>query len=225
MKILPEQIPWWAKLVLYGGIATGALVILYYTVRNIFLGGVDAYKDMWKQQYQALMIKMADYQKSNPSGFTTSQQQNIAEEEKVLQLTTQGLANATQGLYNTLTWMFGTIIVVAGVVGIVSISKWLDRTKGQWNTAHGAGYIVIMGIADDLATNGYPIQATNLVASAQSMFQTFDLPFMQQTITTLQSQIPILTGIQLLVAQQMVSTLTMEISFIPVWLTTPLPII
>jgi len=222
-----QGIPWWAKLVLYGGIAAGGIAVIYYLVSNIFLGGVNAYKDMWKQQYDALITKMANYTKLNPDGFTPTQQQNIAEEEKVLQLTTQGLANASQSLQNTLLYMVGIIVAGCTAVGIsyIAITKWLNKAKGQPMTAHGAGYISIMGLADDLAAKGYPLQATRLVASAQTMFQSTDLPFMQQTINSLNSQIPSLTGVQLLVAQQMVSTLTMEISVIPIWLATPLPII
>lgn len=226
MKILSEKTPWWAKLVLYGGIATGALVIVYFTLRSIFLGGIDAYKDMWSKQYNELIRKMAGYTQSNPDGFTTAQQQNIAEEEKVLQLTTQGLAEASNGLYNTLIWM--TAIVVGGLVavgvGSAIVNKWVNKTKGQWNTASAVPYIAIMSFADDLATRGYPTQATNLVASAQTMFQTFDMPFMQSTIQTLQNSLPQLTGIQLLVAQQMIAVLNVELINIPIWLTTPLPI-
>jgi len=222
-----QGIPWWAKLVLYGGIVAGALTVVYYLVTNVFNGGINAYKDMWKQQYDALITKMANYQKSNPDGFTTAQQQNIAEEEKVLQLTTQGLANASQSLQNTLVYMTGVIIAGCAAVGIsyIVITKWLGKTNGKPMTAHGAGYISIMGLADDLAMKGYPLQATRLVSSAQTMFQTTDLPFMQQTINSLNIQMSTLTGVQLLVAQQMVSTLTIEISAIPIWLATPLPLI
>ena len=222
-----QGVPWWAKLILYGGITTGGIVAIYYIISSVFLGGINAYKDMWKQQYDALITKMANYQKSNPDGFTTAQQQNIAEEEKVLQLTTQGLANASQSLQNTIVYITGVIVagcVIAGISYTV-VTKWLNRTQGQLKTAHGAGYISIMSLADDLASKGYPLQATNLVASAQTMFQSIDLPFMQQTIISLNSQIPMLTGVQLLVAQQMVSALTLEISVIPIWLATPLPII
>lgn len=217
----------WSKYLLPITVIGAGAVAVYYIITNIFNAGVDAYKDMWKQQYDALIKKMDAYQKSNPEGFTTAQQQNIDEEEKVLQLTTQGLANAANALYNTLTWLgviAGASIVALGI-GKAIVDKWFNKTKGQWGTAHGPSYIAIMSMADDLAIRGYPLQATNLVSSAQTMFQTLDLPFMQQTVTTLQSQLPTLVGIQLLVAQQMIASINIEMAAVPIWLTTPLPLL
>lgn len=221
-----DEIPEWAKVALYIMLPVGALAIIGAVIYGWLTSGVDAYKEMWTRQYNALLEKMAKYQKSNPEGFTPAQQQNIAEEEKLLQLTAQGLANAVGGLYNTLIWM--TAIIVGGLVAVgigkVIVNKWLNKTKGQWNTAHGASYIAIMSMADDLAIRGFPLQATNLIASVQTMYQTLDLPYMQSTILQLQSSLPYLTGIQLLVAQQMITILNIEIASIPIWLRTPLPL-
>lgn len=221
-----DEMPEWAKILLYIGLPVSALAIVGYIVYGWLTSGVNAYKDMWTQQYNALVNKMAEYQKSNPEGFTPAQQQNIAEEEKVLQMTSQGLANSVGGLYNTLVWM--TTIIVGGLVavgiGTAIVNKWLNKTKGQWNTAHGASYIAIMSMADDLALRGFPLQATNLVASAQTMYQTLDLPYMQSTIQQLTDSLAYLTGVQLLVAQQMIATLNLEIAYIPFWLATPLPL-
>lgn len=221
-----DEIPEWAKILLYIGLPVGALVIVGWVAYSWVTSGVNAYKDMWTQQYNGLANKMAEYQKSNPEGFTTAQQQNIAEEEKVLQLTTQGLANATNGLYNTLEFMAVTVTVglVALGIGKTIIDKWFSKTKGQWNTAHGASYIAIMSMADNLALQGFPLQATNLVASAQTMYQTLDLPYMQSTIQQLQGSLSYLTGVQLLVAQQMITALNIEIAAIPIWFATPLPL-
>lgn len=219
-------IPWWGKLVLYGGIVVGGIAVVSLAISSFFMGPVNAYKDMWAKQYEALLNKMANYTKTNPEGWTAPQQLNVNEEEKILDQTTQGLADAARGVYDLGTQIIIglTTIGVSAVVAAKVVSYLKSRTGGQVRTGQGAGYIAIMGFADYLATNGYPTYATNLISTSQTMFQAHDLPYMQQTVNIIQSQLPNLVGVQLIVAQQMIEALNIEMATIPIWLHMPLPL-
>jgi hypothetical protein len=218
--------PWWGKFLFYGGLALGGLAVVIYGIYSYLMGPVNTYKDMWYKQYVALVKKMATYTEQNPDGWTASQQQNVDEEEKILDQTTAGLAEAQKGVYDLAqSVILGlTTIGITAVVASKVVSYLKSKSSGQVRTANGAGYIAIMSMADTLTIQGYPTQATNLVNTSQAMFQSYDQPYMQQTITTLQNSLPYLTGVQLIVAQQMIEALQIEIAAIPVWLNLPLPL-
>lgn len=218
--------PWWSKLLLYGSIVVSGVAVVGYTVYSLFMGPANTYKDMWNKQYDALLKKMTVYTNSNPDGWTAAQQQNVIEEEKILAPTTKGLADASKGVYDLgQSIIIGlTAIGISSVVASAAVAYLKNRSGGQIRTAQGATYAAIMSYADTMAAGGYPAYATNMVNVAQSMFQAYDLPYMQQTASTLQSQLAYLTGIELIVAQQMIEALTVEIAAIPVWLSLPLPL-
>ena len=221
-----QGVPWWGKLALYGGIAIGGLAVVSYAISSFFLGPVNTYKDMWNKQYDALLKKMATYTQTNPDGWTATQQLNVNEEEKILDQTTKGLADAARGVYDLGAQIIVglTAIGISAVVASKVVSYLKNRTGGQIRTGQGANYAAIMSFADFMATNGYPIYATNLVSVSQTMFQSYDLPYMQQSVSALQLQLPSLVGVQLIVALQMIEALNIEIAAIPFWLSMPLPL-
>ncbi len=190
------------------------------------MGPVNTYKEMWYKQYVALLNKMTAYTEENPDGWTATQQQNVNEEEKILDQTTAGLAAAQKGVYD----LANSIILGITTIGITAVvaSKVVaylkTKSSGQVRTAQAANYAAIMSIADSLYTSGHPTYATNLVNTSRTMYQTYDQPYMQQTMTTIQNSLPYLTGIQLIVAQQMIEALQIEMVAIPVWLNLPLPL-
>ena len=77
-------------------------------------------------------------------------------------------------------------------------------------------------MADELEQAGYPTQAANVISSAQQMFQSTDQPAMMEQITSLQTSLATLTGVELLAAQQMISLLSVDIEAIPDILVTPI---
>lgn len=224
---MSENIPWWGKLVLYGSLAIGSLIVIGYAITTYLLGPINTYKDMWNKQYQALLAKMANYQMSNPNGWTTAQKQNVAEENSILAQTTQGLATASKGITDLGTQIIEGLAAVGITYVIASkvVAYLKSRSSGQVRTAQAASYAGVMSFADYLAENGFPTQATNLISTAQVMFQVYDQPYMQQTIINLQNSLPSLTGVDLIVAQQMIEALNIEITAIPLLLIAPLPIV
>jgi hypothetical protein len=218
--------PSWAKAI----VAIGGLVVaggtIYYIVTNTIGAGVNAYKEMYEKQYNELVVKMAGYVNQNgTNGFTASQQQAISEEEKILSLTEQGLANASNGITNTIITIAEIVVGGAVAVGISAavVRGWLSRSGNKIATGQGAGYIAARSMADQLAYNGRRIQATNVISSMNTMYQVLDLPVMQQSVSSLQASLPALTGIQLLTAQQLITQFQFEMSVIPTLLAAPLP--
>jgi hypothetical protein len=223
-----QGIPGWAKaLIAIAGVGA-AIYIVYYAVTNVFGAGVNAYKQLYQQQYNALLQKMAGYIKQNASsnaGFTASQQQAIAVEERVLAQTQQGLAAASNGLTSALMWtIIGSVTaVVLGAVGAAALKSFLQSKYGNnAASAYSYTYSLTRVIADELEQMGYPTQAANLVTTAQQMFQNVDQPAMAEQVASLQSSLATLIGADLLAAQQMISMLTIDIEAIPDILVTPI---
>ena len=223
-----QSIPGWAK-ALIAIVAVGAgIYVVYYAVTNIFSAGVSAYKQLYQQQYNALLQKMANYIKANANsnaGFTQAQQDAIKVEEAVLAQTQQALSAAANGLTDSLMW---TIIgvstaAVIGAVGLAALKTFLKSKYGsQPASVYGYTYSVTRVMADELSQMGYPTQAANIVSSAQQMFEEVDLPAMQEQITSLSTSLATLTGVELLAAQQMINLLSLDIQAIPDILVTPI---
>ena len=223
-----QGIPGWAKaLIAIAGVGA-AIYIVYYAVVNVFGAGVTAYKQLYQQQYNALLQKMAGYVKQNAgtnAGFTAQQQQAIAVEERVLAQTQQGLAAASNGLTSALMWtIIGSVTaVVLGAVGAAALKSFLQSKYGNnAASAYSYTYSLTRVIADELEQMGYPTQAANLVTTAQQMFQNVDQPAMAEQVASLQSSLATLIGADLLAAQQMISMLTIDIEAIPDILVTPI---
>jgi hypothetical protein len=222
----PQPAPWWGNLILYAGVVIGVVWLIGTVISSILQGPLNTYKAMWDTQFTELITKIDAYTKEDGGNLTPAHQTAIDEEVKVLDLTYKGMADAAGALYNLLAWTAGEIIAACAAVGItyVIVNAWLKKAAGQWGTSHGATYIALMSMADNLAVAGQTTEATALATSAQTMFTSLDLPYMESTITALQAELPTLTGVELLVAQQTIAALTVEITAIPIILATPLPI-
>ena len=223
-----QGIPWIVKaLLVVAGVGAGVYLV-YYVVTNVFSAGVNAYKQLYQQQYNALLQKMAGYIKQNGSsnaGFTASQQQAIATEERVLAQTQQGLSAAANGLTNALMWtIIGTVTaVVLGAVGAAALKAFLQAKYGNSSpSAYAYTYSVTRVMADELEQMGYSTQASNLISTAQQMFQTIDQVSINEQIASLQTSLATLTGVELLAAQQMINMLSYDVAAIPDILVTPI---
>jgi hypothetical protein len=220
--------PGWSKAVIAIAALAAGVYVVYYAVTNVFGAGVNAYKQLYQQQWNALMQKMANYVKQNGSsstGFTASQQDSITQEENILQQTQQGLSQAANGLTNSLMWtIIGTATAVVIGASAVAILKnyWQARNRGAAASTYAYSYSVTRVIADELSQMGYQIEAANVVTSAQQMFQEIDQPAMMEQISSLQTSLATLTGSALAAAQQMISLLQMDVEAIPDILSTPI---
>ena len=202
--------------------------MVYYVVTNVFGAGVTAYKQLYQQQWNALMQKMNNYVQqdgSTASGFTPVQQAAITQEENILQQTQQGLTAASNGLTNSLMWtIIGSVTaVVIGAGAVAALNNyWKTKRGGAAASTYAYTYSVTRALADELSQMGYTTQAANMVTTAQQMFQNIDQPAMTEQITSLQTSLATLTGSELLAAQQMITLLQADVMEIPDILATPI---
>jgi hypothetical protein len=225
-------IPGWAKaLIVVAGVG-GALAIVYYAITNIFSAGVNAYKTIYEQEYSDLLQKMAGYVQQNGSsqtGFTATQEQAITVENTALANTAKGLTAAANAETDAVVEIALGIVAGAAIVAIFGIGfpaylKYrLTQTGKTEFTQYAITYATIGAVADDLNSMGglASIQASNMISSAQQMFQTYSLPAMQQLQAGLQADLANLVGAELLTAQEWISLLTDEMAYIPTLLLVP----
>jgi hypothetical protein len=227
--------PWWAKAVIIGGVAIGGIVAAAEVIYNVVTAPVNTYKALLDKQYQEFLEKINRYTTSNPNGYTTAQQQSISYETTIMGQTAQGLANTSKSLTDLGAAAINDFYILAGVlggvfVGLYAVARFVipalrSKLGAPIKTAQAMNYAAIMTFAENLAENGYPTEAANILVSARSTFQSYDQPVMQQAISSLNAVIPTLTGIELILAEQQVEALNLEMAMIPQWLVLPLPIV
>ena len=227
-----EGIPGWAKAAIIGGSALAGILVIGGVVYGTLTAPVNTYKDLLNKQYQDFLKKTAGYTSSNPNGFTPAQEQSIAYETTIMAQTAQGLANASKTLTDLGALAINNITILVGIglaAGIaISAAKVFPTLKARSGkpiqTAPGMSNATIMTFADYFAANGYPIEAANIMASARTIFQTYDRPVMVETVNSLTYLLPSLVGAELYIAQLQIQALTFEMAKIPTWLVMPLPI-
>lgn len=222
-----KGVPWWAKTIVYVALPIGVLVLVYKLITDWLMGPVNAVKDMWKQQYEDFVDELVRYSEEDEGNLTPEHQTILYGDENG-----GGKAGLIQTTQRTLVQILGDymgvieflIVVVFGVAALyyapAIISKWKGLVKkGDAQTGIGQGYIAACMLADDLAAKGYPTQATALVTTMQNHFSIVATPFMQGQISYWQSQLPYLTGWQLIYAQFVIQAYTIELATIPIWFT------
>lgn len=213
----------WKKWLVYLGIGAGVVGAGYLFLSNFLVNPVSVYEKMFKDQYAALVKKMQTYTSTNPDGWTPSQQQNVSQENSILSQTAAGLAASSQGVIDlSIAIVAGaTAIGISAVIARAALRRFGDRTGGTVRTGQGAYTVTVSYLADTLAQQGYLIEATNLLATARQTFEVYDLPYMQQTVNALTESLPLLSGIDLIVTQQLIEAFTVEMAVIPVILALP----
>ena len=229
-----EGIPGWAKAAIIGVGAVAGILVVGNVVYGTLTAPINTYKDLLNKQYSDFLKKIDGYTKSSPSGFTAAQQQSIGYETTIMNQTAQGLANTSKSLTDLGAMAindFYTLAIALGgtFIGLYATAKYVipalkSRLGAPISTASGSNNAIITVFADYFAANGYPVQATNIMASGREIFATYDQPVMQQSINSLNAILPTLSGVELYLAQLQIESFTMEMAIIPQWLALPLPL-
>jgi hypothetical protein len=219
------------RIVLYGGIAVGIVVALYYAVTQLITGGGQAFLNAYQSALQIYVAKLDRYSQQNNGVLNQAQLASKDYEEKAMGGLAANAASAFNGVWN---WLGGFILagaIAAFAYGVFKnpdvVAKWkgiLGNPATQPKSPKAQCIMLDCGLVDELAAEGYTVEATNLLASLQSSWGSIDAPYMQQQITSLQSQINagILTGVELDLATYFVEAYTFELNMIPTVLTLPL---
>lgn len=222
---------WVGQFLLYGTIAVGAIVAIYYAVTTLIMGGGQAFLNAYQSALQVYVNKMDKYSQENNGVLNQAQLASKDFEEKQL----AGLvANAASQFGSITNWVYAFIAAAflsALGYGIFKnpdvVVKWTKIGQDpatQPQTPEGECTELDCALVDELAAEGYTVEATNLLASIQSDWTGSVAPYMQQQIASLQSQISagILTGVELDVAAYFVQAYTFDLAMIPTVLVLPL---
>jgi hypothetical protein len=220
-KPTPAWVNVLGKLVLYVGIPVGVLVVVYKALETWFMGPVNAVKDLWEKQYKDYVEEVKRYADEDNGNLTAEHQTILAEKEKVIAQTEKTFAQVSGR------WDYWIGLVITGVFAIAAIyllpsviSKWKGLVKkGDVQSEVGQGYIAMCMTADDLAARGRVTEATALSTVIATRFTTVDKPFMQSQISYWQTQLPNLTGWQLLYAQYIITAYQVTLLQVPIWFT------
>jgi len=219
------------KIILYGGIAVGIVVTLYYAVTQLIMGGGQAFLNAYQSGLQVYVNKLDRYSQQNNGVLNQAQLESKDFEEKQLANTLGNAASSFNSVWNWLGVFVVTGALAALAYGVFKnpdvVTKWKNvfgTPATQPKSPKAQCVMLDCALVDELAADGYTVEATNLLASLQSTWSSIDAPYMQQQITSLQTQIDagILTGVELDLATYFVQAYTFELSMIPTVLTLPL---
>jgi len=218
------------KLILYGGIAVGVVVALYYGITQLIMGGGQAFLNAYHDALQVYVDKMDRYGKEDNGVLNQAKQASKDYEEKAL----GGLAGNAASAFNAVWNWLGTF-VLEGIIAIFAYKLLSPVVKAKWTgivnnpatqpkSPKAECIMIDCALVDELAAEGYTVEATNLLASLQSSWATIDAPYMQDQVVSLQSQINagILTGVELDMATYLVEAYTFELAMMPTVLALPL---
>jgi hypothetical protein len=227
----PEDYDAIGRLILYGGIAVGVIVALYYAVTQLITGGGQAFLNSYNSGLQVYVAKMDRYAGQNNGVLTQAQIASKDFEEKQLVSLAGNAASAFNGVWN---WLGGFVLVgtlAALAYGVFKhpdvVTKWKDvlsNPSTQPKSPKAQCIMLDCALVDELAAEGLPVEASNLLMSLQATWASVDAPYMQQQVVSLQGQISagILSGVELDLATYFIEAYTFELSMMPTVLTLPL---
>jgi len=212
-----QEVPWWVKSALYIALPLVAVYLAYKIVEGLFLGGINAIKDVTTKMIEEYVKKVKDFSDATDGQFTPSQIAAMNKEEENIRFGVQSMAQL--GLVNQIGGLILFAIVGAcGVLGVKAIIDWKLRAQGNMGTAHAMRIIVACTLADEMAAGGNLLAASTIRAFLETGWITeqasmaTELAYYQDLITQG------ITGWELAYAQYMVQMLPIEIAIIPTWI-------
>lgn len=215
-----KGIPWWAKVIIYVAVPIGALVIIWKVIESLFMGPVNAVKELWEKQYSDFVNELKQYAEHD-KGNLTAEHQTILEQKRVQLAQTEKTFAQVSGRWD---WWIGAIYVLAFAIAArillpAVVDAWKKRVKsGDVQSEMGQTYIAMCMMADDLAARGMLTEAASLTTVIATRFNNVDAPYMQQQIAYWQSQLPTLVGWELLYASYIITAYQVTLTMVPVWI-------
>ena len=207
-------------LMLYIALPIGALVIIYKLVSDWLLGPAKHIESLLEQAIEEYMIEAKQYAEEDQGALTEDHIMILDEKRKLI--------DQLQQTYIELTkmpdWLVNAIYIITfAVAGRILLPKiveiWKGRVKsGDVQSEMGASYIALCMLADDLAERGYTSYASALANTIAMRFENVDKPYMESQIAYWQSQLPNLTGWQLLYANYIITAYQVTINMVPIWI-------
>ena len=218
-------VPWWAWALGVGGVVAGGAYLAY----RYFVYPGDVLIEQYKKILEDIYDETRDFLYENAAldppihGLTAGQEAIIAAkkdalqdlEPKVMEIIEQRGQNVTTVL---IAIAAGIIIAVAAPSVIKALGdiflRWKQQTASEkMNSAQAHSHLMFEFVANEFALLGHlDIASGFYYGTIPHFYDTYTSASLGYNISYYQSIIPQLTGIQLLVAQQMLMFMTFEIS-------------
>ena len=224
-----QGVPWWAWAIGVGGVVAGGAYLAY----RYFVYPGDVLIEQYKKILEDIYDETRDFLYDNAAlptpiyGLTTGQEAMIAAkkdalqdlEPKVMELIEQRGQSIEDVLYALIV---GVVVAVAAApvlkVLLDFFRDWKLQKPGaskNMNSAHAHSHLMFEFIANEFAALGQLSIASGFYyGTIPHFYDTYTSASLGYNISYYQSIIPQLTGIQLLVAQQMLMFMTYEISVV-----------
>lgn len=216
-----EKIAWTSlKFILPVAVVGGGLWIAYdyFTRQSKF----EAAKIQWELFFNAYANKFESF---NADGTLTVEESEELDRERELLNQAQKDLSAAVNAPDPIEYAVKTLSIAAAgalfikygaIPALNTLKSWLDQEQkaGKAKTQYATIY-EMAHMADALAVAQLnPILATQKMTAAQTMFQNYTIPKLQDTVNFLQTHMSQFTGINLLYAQFMVTNVLADVTFI-----------
>ena len=186
----------------------------------------------WEEGYKSVLetkVKLFDKWINEGEGSLTNEQRdmlhNLMDQEDYYQKNPPPGADITEILDRAINL---AVIVFGGLFGykIASIiENWIKEKarKGEIKTDYALTYAILSGVSYKNYLEGKQTIALNSFTWLQNFFQFYDAPHMQTILSTMQAQLPSLTGWKLAYWSSLIPAYQYELTYtVPTILQTPL---
>jgi hypothetical protein len=206
------EVPDWLIKLILGGTAIGVGGYLLYYWLSGAAATEEAKKQLekWSKEYADELKKIASENRLP----TSAEEYALKRKKEAMDEAYKKLAEASNYAYETVLRIFIAAISAGAAVVLISRlakSYWETHVK-EVKTPSAAVQLLRESIAIDLHAAGLTTLAVALHTQTQTVFQTIYAPMMQAEIATLQAAIPTLTGLELMWAQFMLTSLQTELA-------------
>lgn len=214
---MPEKkIPDWAVKAILGGAVIG---VGGYIAYEVFVGPRKYWEGQYKHWYEEYVKEYKEFVEKTGGALTKEQeellmwkQQKLGEAEKNLMAVTE----KPIGIIELIGWgvFAGIIIYVLGKTApeIAKAVKYFRDNAANVNTTEGLVALTRSTVNVAFADMGYVTVAAAAQTATNVWATTVLYPTMQSTIMMLQTQLAVLTGIQLSIALYLISALQVQMT-------------
>jgi hypothetical protein len=215
--MMPEKkIPDWAVKAILGGAVIG---VGGYIAYEVFVGPRKYWEGQYKHWYEEYVKEYKEFVEKTGGALTKEQeellmwkQQKLGEAEKNLMAVTE----KPIGIIELIGWgvFAGIIIYVLGKTApeIAKAVKYFRDNAANVNTTEGLVALTRSTVNVAFADMGYVTVAAAAQTATNVWATTVLYPTMQSTIMMLQTQLAVLTGIQLSIALYLISALQVQMT-------------
>jgi hypothetical protein len=215
--MMPEKkIPDWAVKAILGGAVIG---VGGYIAYEVFVGPRKYWEGQYKHWYEEYVKEYKEFVEKTGGALTKEQEELLMWKQQKLSEAEKNLMAVTEkpiGIIELIGWSVfaGIIIYVLGKTApeIAKAVKYFRDNAANVNTTEGLVALTRSTVNVAFADMGYVTVAAAAQTATNVWATTVLYPTMQSTIMMLQTQLAVLTGIQLSIALYLISALQVQMT-------------